>query len=91
MLVDALIRSVELQGSGDKAFAVLTIETEQPLEIMQIRLFNSFIQSGVVKQLQSVVGKAIKLPVKVDVYKGSIQYQMPFDVKLHLPQQAKAS
>jgi len=85
MLVKALIRSVTRQGSVEKPFAVLAIETEQPLEIIEIRMFKNAIDDGTVARLENVEGRTIDLPLRMEVYQGRLQYQLPYGADIQCP------
>lgn len=91
MLVDCLVRSVKRGGTIEKPFATLVIETDQPLEIIEMRLFSNSINDGSVATLEQSVGKAIKLPLSANVYQGRLQFQLPFDAVIDVPSSPKAA
>ena len=88
MKVQALIRSLQRGSFNDKPNATLTLETTDPLEIMEIRMFSNSIDDGTVDRLQKCVGKVIQIPLSVNIYKGNIQYQIPFNTVIDVPKQS---
>lgn len=90
MLVKALVRSVvdHLPPANDpskKPFAVVAIETDQPLEISEIRCFANAINDGTVAKLRSAVGRKIMLPLTAGIYQGKLQMQITFGAVIELP------
>jgi hypothetical protein len=78
MLVNAMVRAVETGKSGEKEFAIISLETSQPLEIIQFRMFDNHIKDGTVAHIKSCIGADISLPLEAGIYQNKIQYQFPY-------------
>lgn len=77
MNVIALVRDVVRVNDSSKTKAVVTIETESPLEIHDVRLFEQSLADGSVAAFESVKGKVVQVPVQVGAYNGRPQLNMP--------------
>lgn len=77
MLVKALIRDV--QHDAEAQIGRVTIETTNPLHIMDIRVFTkSDTGKKNLAAFSAQKGKVIDIPLMAEVYKGQLQYQIPF-------------
>lgn len=77
MKVESFVRDVVVLVDGkNREYAMLTVETENPLEIHQIRLFGRSIEDGTVKRLQTHTGHKLILPLQVDVFNNKAQLQL---------------
>lgn len=85
MFIIALIREVKRVNDASKTKAVVTLETEEPLEIHELRLFEESLANGTVAAFENSKGKAAQVPVQVGVYNGKAQLNMPRGVIFHPP------
>lgn len=88
MEVKALIRNVEEKENNGKKMAILTIETEKPLAIAQVRLFSNSVNDGTVNALKKAIGTKQLLPLSAEIYNGQIQFSFPFGESFHIAQPA---
>jgi len=80
MQIVALVRDVQVnRNNAEKPFAVITLETEQPLQIVEIRLFKNQIDAGIADKLIPMKGKMVFFPIEPQIYNGRLQFQFPFD------------
>ncbi len=85
MLVKGLVRNVQDRGNADKQFCVVDIEFSNPLEIIQVRLFQNSYQDGTVHTLKQCIGVELDLPIEAQIYQNKLQYGMPFGESIKLP------
>ena len=77
MNVLALIRNVERVNDGSKTKAIVTLETETPLEIHQLRLFEEPLANGSVAAFEQMEGKGAQVPIEIGTYNGKAQINFP--------------
>ena len=79
MIVQAEIRQVTKFLDAEKPYVKVGIETTKPLQSMELRLNQQSIDSGLVAVFEKFLNMNVTLPVNVSLYKGTLQYQIPFD------------
>ncbi|MCF6281453.1 MAG: hypothetical protein L3J28_04445 [Candidatus Polarisedimenticolaceae bacterium] len=78
MLVKALVRNVSKRNEQtEKPFAIVTVETQQPLEILEFRLFGQSMQDGTTSSFINAVGSEVDIPLTLDTYKGFTALKFP--------------
>lgn len=90
MLVKALVRAVEDNADAAKPMSIVTLETTNPIEIIQVRLFKNSIADGTVAAFKQVIGAEMDVPLQPEIYNGKLSWNMPFGQRLKLPARAAA-
>jgi len=85
MLIKSLVRDVQSFPNAEKPYGILTIETEQPLEVHQVRLFSNSMNDGTYARLSNLKGQVALLPFSIDNYKGKTQFQIPYGAEIPSP------
>lgn len=85
MNVIALIRSLVETNREGKPGALLTLETENPLQITEVRLNKSHVEMGVIQALKPFVGKVAQVPLAVESFNGRTELKWPFGVPFSPP------
>jgi hypothetical protein len=78
MLVKALVRSIQRRNEHtDKPFAIVTVETDRPLEIVEFRLFGQSMSDGTATSFHNAIGSVVEIPLTLDTYKGQTSLKFP--------------
>ena len=79
LIIQAEIRQVQKFLDAEKPHVKVGIETTSPLQSMELRLNQQAVDSGLVAVFEKFLHKKCTFPVSVSLYKGFLQYQIPFD------------
>ena len=85
MLIKALVRAVEDNADAAKPMAIVTLETSNPIEIIQVRLFKNSIADGTVAAFRQVIGAEMDIPLQPEIYNGKLSWNFPFGQRLQVP------
>ena len=81
MKVKALVRDLKMfpAVNGKKHYAICTIETEAPLEIIELRLFAGHIDNNTANELQKCKGRVVEIPLQMEEYNGKTNLKFPMN------------
>jgi hypothetical protein len=84
MLVKALVRAISENADAQKPMCKVTLETSNPLEIVEVRLFKNAYNDGTVAKFKQAIGAEIEIPLQAEIYNNRISYNLPFGESLQL-------
>jgi hypothetical protein len=77
MLIQCLVRDIQHDPANE--IGRVTVETTNPLAIIDFRVFTKNATGKAnLASLISLKGKNVLLPLDAGLYKGELQYQIPF-------------
>ncbi len=80
MQVLAEVRKVRL-FNGSKLKAEVSLIVSDPDEIVRVRLFDAHERQGLVEQFKKLEGKAIQIPLEVEIYQGRLSYSLSYGLQ----------
>lgn len=79
MIIQAEIRQIQTFFEKEVHYAKIGLETTFPLQAFEIRINQQALDQGILEVFKKYLHQSVYLPISVSLYKGFIQYQLPFD------------